>query len=65
MTLKEVYEEAGRRKKGLIISGQVGGRLNESKLVEYVEKHGDREVGLSDETKGFLIVRLKRRRMQP
>ena len=60
MTLKKAYEEAGRLKKGLIVDGQIGGRQREQRLVEYVNKNASREVGITDETSGFLIVRFKR-----
>lgn len=59
MTLNEAYEEAGRRKKGLIVSGQIGGRQNDCRLLEYLKKNGYRQCGISDETRGFLIVRIK------
>lgn len=60
MTLKRAYEEAGLRKKGLIVDGHIGGRYGESRLVEYVNKNASKEVGITDETQGFLIVRIKR-----
>lgn len=62
MTLKEAYEYAGRKKKGLIIDGQIAGRQKDPRLMDYVNKHASREIGLSDETLGFVIVRMKRGR---
>ena len=59
VTLNEAYEEAGRRKKGLIVSGQIGGRQNDCRLLEYLKKNGNRQCGISDETRGYLIVRIK------
>lgn len=59
MTLKQAYEEAAARNKGLIVNGIIGGRKNDKRLLDYIGKHADASVGLSDETKGFVIVRIK------
>lgn len=58
-TLKQAYELAAKKKKGLIVSGEIGGRQKDPRLEAFIEKHKDRQVGLSDETLGFLIVRMK------
>lgn len=57
MTVREAYEEACRRKKGLIVNGEIGGRQNDPRLLEWLSKHSSRECEISDETRGFLIVR--------
>ncbi len=62
MTLREAYDYAGRKKKGLIIDGQIGGRQKDPRLVDFINKNASREVGLGEETLGFVIVRLKRGR---
>lgn len=56
MTLVEAYQEAGKRKKGLIVNGEIGGRQNDVRLLKYLEKYGDKQCRISDETRGFLIV---------
>lgn len=62
MTFKEAYEEAGRKKKGLIISGEIGGRHGEQRLESYIEKHPGVECSITAETKGFVIVEQTRRK---
>ena len=59
MTLKEAYEDAAKRGKGIIVNGVIGGRKNDPRLMAYIEQHAGRQVGLADETRGFVIVRLK------
>lgn len=59
MTIHEAYEEASRKKKGLIISGEIGGRLNDPRLLKWLETNGSRQCWISDETRGYLILRTK------
>lgn len=57
MKLKEAFEAANRKKKGLIISGEIGGRCGEYRLKAYIEKHPGVECEITAETTGFIIVK--------
>jgi hypothetical protein len=56
MTPKDAYAEAGRKKKGLILSGVIGGRQKEQRLLDYIEKHASMQCEITAETTGFVIV---------
>lgn len=60
MTLKEAYENACQSKRLLIVDGHICGRKGDARLAAFVEKNAQRQVGISDERRGVLIVRMKR-----
>ena len=57
MKLKEAFEAANRKKKGLIISGEIGGRCGEYRLKSYIEKHPGVECEVTAETGSYVIVK--------
>lgn len=54
--MKDAYNNAAVRGKGIIISGVIAGRAKDKRLLDYISKHENDQVSIMSEIRGFMIV---------